>query len=126
MNSLQTDRERGSRLKTAMTTRGYRKATALAAGLDISPAAVTKWTQGHAMSVDHVCNLADLLDISLDWLLMGRNGPDWLQPDQLSEVELDLIGKLRERPGRIGKLLIRLAAEIPKIPLSEQSKRTQP
>lgn len=124
MTSPQIDRERGRRLKLAMTTRGYRKATALAAGLAISPAAITKWTQGHAMSLHHVRHLAALLDISLDWLLMGRNGPDWMQPNQLSEVELDLIGKLRERPARIGQLLIRLAVEIPKIPVSEQARKT--
>lgn len=123
MNNPKVNRERGHRLRLAMITRGYGKATALASGLDISPAAITKWTQGHAMSVDHVCNLATLLDISLDWLLMGRNGPDWIQPDQLSEIELDLIGSLRERPRRIGPLLIRVTAEIPKIPLSEQSER---
>ena len=126
MNSQQIDRERGTRLRQAMMTRGHRKATALAAELDISPAAITKWTQGHAMSVDHACNLAVLLDISLDWLLMGRNGPDWLQPNQLSELELDLIGRLRERPTRIVELLIRLVTEIPKIPISEQSQATQP
>lgn len=124
MTSPQIDRERGHRLKLAMIARGYRKATALAAGLGISPAAITKWTQGHAMSLHHVHHLATLLDISLDWLLMGRNGPDWFQPDQLSEVELDLIAKLRERPARIGQLLIRLAQEIPKIPISEQAMKT--
>ena len=126
MNNQLIDRERGSRIKKAMATRGYRKATALAAALEISPAAVTKWTQGYAMSVDHVRKLAALLDISLDWLLMGRNGPDWLRPDQLSEVELDLVGKLRERPVRIGHLLIRLTAEIPKVPIADRSNRMQP
>lgn len=113
MDGAHVDRERGRRIKKAMKTKGYRKATALAAQLDISPAAITKWTQGYAMSIGHVCNLAGLLDVSLDWLLLGRNEPDWLRPDQLSDVELDLVGKLRERPPRIGRLLARLVAEIP-------------
>jgi transcriptional regulator with XRE-family HTH domain len=116
MNNQRIDPKRGSRVKKAMSTHGYRKATALAAALQVSPAALTKWTQGHAMSVDHVCNLASLLDISLDWLLLGRNGPDWLRPDQLTEVELDLIGKIRERPARITELLVRLVSEIQKVP----------
>jgi transcriptional regulator with XRE-family HTH domain len=126
MNNPNIDKARGYRLKLAMIARGYGKATALASGLDISPAAITKWTQGHAMSVHHVCNLALLLDISLDWLLMGRNGPDWIRQDQLSEVEYDLIGRLRERPPRIGRLLIRVAAEIPKTPITGQSSIPQP
>ncbi len=78
------------------------------------------------MSVDHARTLAALLNVSLDWLLMGRNGPDWLRPDQLSELELDLIGKLRERPVRVTKLFIGLTAEIPKVPASDQSGHAQP
>lgn len=109
-----------------MITRGHRKATALAADLNISPAALTKWTQGHSMSVDHACSLAEVLDISLDWFLMGRNGPDWLLPDQLSEAELDLIGKLRERPARVAKLLVVLIHEIPPLPASSAADDHQP
>lgn len=96
-----------------METRGHRKATALAANLNISPAAITKWTQGHSMSIDHACDLAVVLDVSLDWLLMGRNGPDWLRPDELTKVELDLIDQLRARPTRFGHLLNALVREIP-------------
>ncbi|HTU11880.1 MAG TPA: helix-turn-helix transcriptional regulator [Allosphingosinicella sp.] len=119
MGKQDKDRNRGNRLRQAMAMRGYGKATALAAGLDISPAAITKWTQGHAMSIGHVCSLARLLDISLDWFLMGRNGVDWLRPDQLSDVEINLLGQLRERPSRIGQILSRLINEIPKISSSD-------
>ena len=126
MIDQQTQIERGARLKQAMIIRGHRKAMALAADLNISPAAITKWTQGHAMSVDHACNLARVLDISLDWFLMGRNGPDWLLPDHLTEVELDLIGELRARPPRIAKLLITLTREIRKRPTSEPPSANQP
>jgi transcriptional regulator with XRE-family HTH domain len=126
MDQPKIDIARGNRLKQAMMASGLRKATALAAELSISPAAITKWAQGHAMSVDHARNLATLLNVSLDWLLMGRNGSDWLRSGQLSELELDLIGKLRERPARITRLLIGLTAEMPKMPPSEQSKRAQP
>lgn len=115
MDQPKIDRARGSRLKQAIIASGHRKATALAAELSISPAAITKWIQGHAMSVDHARNLAAVLNVSLDWLLMGRNGPDWLRPDQLSDLERDLIEKLRERPVRITKLFIGLTTEIPKV-----------
>ena len=113
MGNRQVDRQRGARLTQAMRMRGHPKALALAAELDISPAAITKWKKGHAMSVDNACNLGAVLDVSLDWLLLGRNGPDWLQPGQLSDLERELVGLLRERPARIGTLLISLAAEIP-------------
>jgi transcriptional regulator with XRE-family HTH domain len=119
MRETKVDAGRGARLQQAMKAGGHRKMMALAVELDVSPAAFSKWTQGYAMSIEHACRLADLLDVSLDWLLMDRNGPDWLQPNQLSELELDLVGKLRERPARIVKLLIRLTAEISKIPPSD-------
>lgn len=113
MGNQQIDRQRGTRLTQAMGMRGHPKAMALAAELDVSPAAITKWKKGHAMSIDNACNLGAVLDVSLDWLLMGRNGPDWLQSGQLSDLERELVGLLRQRPARIGTLLIGLTAEIP-------------
>ena len=65
------------------------------------------------MSLDHVADLAHLLDVSLDWLLMGRNGPDWLRQDQLTAAECDIIEKMRARPPRLAALLSRLLGEIP-------------
>ena len=105
--------ERGKRIDHAMKMRGHLKAMALAVELGISPAAITKWKQGHAMSLDHACNLAGLLDISLDWLLMGRNDPDWLQPNQLSGIESEIVSMLRQRPARIGRLVVNLLTETP-------------
>ncbi|GAB2186114.1 helix-turn-helix domain-containing protein [Roseibium sp. LAB1] len=113
MGSRDIDKERGDRLTQAMRSRGHRKAMALAAELNISPAAITKWKQGHAMSIDNACNLANSLDISLDWLLLGRNGPDWLLPSSMSRQELELVEKLRARPARIVKLLLGLLSEVP-------------
>ncbi|WP_417708962.1 helix-turn-helix domain-containing protein [Roseibium aggregatum] len=113
MGSQDIDKDRGDRLTQAMRSRGHRKAMALAAELNISPAAITKWKQGHAMSIENACNLANFLDISLDWLLLGRNGPDWLLPNNMSKQELELVEKLRARPARIVKFLLSLVTEIP-------------
>ena len=114
------DRDRGKRIGQAMTRRGHRKAMALAAELKISPAALTKWKQGHAMSLENACRLADLLDVSMDWLMLGRNAPDWLQADQLNTQEADLIDRLRRRPAYIIKLFIALLAEIPQVPPADE------
>lgn len=113
MGEYLVDKERGNRLREAMIIRGNRKAMALAAELEISPAAITKWKQGHAMSVDNACSLARSLEVSLDWLLMGRNSPEWLQPDQLSDLERVLIEKLRMRSKRVMRLIINLISELP-------------
>ncbi len=107
------NKERGARLDQAMVRRGQRKAMALAAELKLSPAAISKWRQGHAMSVENACRLSVLLDVSLDWLLMGRAEPGPTPTHELKDLELDLVDKLRRRPTRIGKLLLGLITEIP-------------
>jgi transcriptional regulator with XRE-family HTH domain len=116
MQTQNMDTERGARLRQAMALRGHRKMMALAAELGISAAALSKWTQGHSMSVEHACRLSQLLDVSLDWLLLGRNQPEWMQADQLSRLELELLTQLRHRPVRVVPLLISIVAEIPHRP----------
>lgn len=113
MQGHDIDLGRGARLRQAIEARGHRKMMALAAELNISSAALSKWTQGHAMSVNHACRLSDLLDVSLDWLLMGRNGPEWLRQDRLNRVETELLEKLRHRPARVARLMVAILAEIP-------------
>jgi len=116
MQTQNIDTERGARLRQAMAVRGHRKMMALAVELGISSAALSKWTQGHSMSVEHACRLSQLLDVSLDWLLMGRNAPEWMQTDQLSRLELELLEQLRHRPVRIVPLLISIVSEMPQRP----------
>jgi transcriptional regulator with XRE-family HTH domain len=96
-----------------MTVRGHRKMMALAAELNISPAALSKWKKGHSMSIEHACRLAALLDVSLDWMLMGRNAPEWLQKDQLTHLELKLIEDLKQRPPHITPIVLAIVSEIP-------------
>jgi hypothetical protein len=57
--------------------------------------------------------LAKCLDVSLDWLAMGRNSPEWLQGDQLTNEEVDLLEKLQRRPNRVLGPLLAIVSEIP-------------
>ncbi|MGE7367664.1 helix-turn-helix domain-containing protein [Neorhizobium sp. NPDC001467] len=107
------DRARGDRLRQAVGARGPQKIMALAADLDISPAAVSKWMHGHAMSIDNAQRLSDLLGISLDWLLSGAPKEIDASGARLSGMERELIEHLRERPPHILPMLTRLIREIP-------------
>ena len=63
--------------------------------LGVSEATLSRWRNGAIMSIEHAVQLANVLEVSLDWLLLGRlrySQNDWVsdsQPDQtLSEYEL--------------------------------------
>lgn len=67
---------RGSRLAEAMLLRGWNKQTALAEALGVKPSAVSRWLKSGSLSFEHAVALCEFLDISLDWLMLGRGKPD--------------------------------------------------
>jgi len=107
------DRQRGARLRQAMAARSDLKMMAMAAEMGVSQAALSKWRQGHAMSVDHASRLCAILGVSLDWLLTGRAGQDGERLQPISATERELLALLGRRPERIARRLIDLVAEIP-------------
>ncbi len=104
------DCERGRRIRMAMRANGYYKEMALAAEMEVSAAAVSKWIAGHTMSVENAHRLADLLQVSLDWLLRGTSSHT---SKGLTAVERQLIDDLRARPSYIGPLVAGMVREIP-------------
>ncbi len=67
---------RGERIREALTARGVRKQQALAAELKVHESAVTRWKENKQISLDNAVALAAALDVSLDWLLLGRGTMD--------------------------------------------------
>jgi transcriptional regulator with XRE-family HTH domain len=67
---------RGERLQSAMAARGVHKQIVLAAELGVNESAVSRWQQGLGLSLDHAARLCEALDISLDWLVLGRGHMD--------------------------------------------------
>jgi transcriptional regulator with XRE-family HTH domain len=67
---------RGSRLAEAMLLRGWNKQTALAEALGVRPSAVSRWLKSGSLSFEHAVAVCDFLNISLDWLMLGRGRPD--------------------------------------------------
>ena len=63
---------RGSRIGQALKARGVRKQQALATVLNVHESAITRWKNGEAMSLENAIALCAALDISADWLLLGR------------------------------------------------------
>lgn len=69
-------RTRGERLKHAFTVKGIEKQMALAFDLDVHQSTITRWKEDGAMSLGSACRLCEILDISLDWLILGRGFMD--------------------------------------------------
>lgn len=63
---------RGMRLRRAMAERGFRKQYALAVSLHVNESTVTRWLSGGPMSLESAIDLCRILDVSLDWLLLGQ------------------------------------------------------
>lgn len=63
-------------MQSAMAARGIRKQIVLAAELGVNESAVSRWQQGLGLSLEHAARLCMTLDISLDWLVLGRGDMD--------------------------------------------------
>jgi hypothetical protein len=80
---------RGERLRLAMNARGFRKQQAFALQLKVHESAITRWKSDRSFSLDNAIAVCAALDISLDWLLLGRGTMDFhkVSPGKLSEIE---------------------------------------
>lgn len=62
------------RLTYAMRVRGHTKAAGLAARIGVTESAISRWKNGHPITLEHAVALRNALFVSLDWLLCGE-GP---------------------------------------------------
>ncbi|MGV1836911.1 helix-turn-helix domain-containing protein [Rhizobium rhizogenes] len=107
------DPARGRRIRQAISQRKIRKVHALAAELNVSVAAVSRWQNGGHTSLESASALARVLDVSLDWLLLGRGTMDWHRDSTISATELQWVLALRSRPATIRSRLLDLLEAIP-------------
>lgn len=66
----------GARLCLAMKARGLEKLCALAVCMQVSESAISRWRKGGPVTLENAVLLCSTLDISLDWLLLGRGEMD--------------------------------------------------
>lgn len=82
---------RGDRLSRAIKGRGISKMMALALDLDVHESAISRWRKNGPMSLEHAARLSQVLDISLDWLVLGRGDMDAHASVSLASDEYELI-----------------------------------
>lgn len=79
---------RGTRLREAMKVRGFKKQYALAVSLQVNESTVTRWLSGGPMSLESAIEVCQALDISLDWLVLGRG--EMYPPQNLNESKIKI------------------------------------
>jgi transcriptional regulator with XRE-family HTH domain len=78
---------RGERLRLAMDARGVRKQHAFAFQLKVHESAITRWKANRSFSLDNAIAVCAALDISLDWLLLGRGTMDFHKVSETKTAE---------------------------------------
>jgi transcriptional regulator with XRE-family HTH domain len=86
---------RGDRLSLAIKGRGISKMMALALDLDVHESAISRWRKGGPMSLEHAARISEVLNISLDWLVLGRGEMDPPTHDGLAQEEHELLQAAR-------------------------------
>jgi transcriptional regulator with XRE-family HTH domain len=90
---------RGERLRLAMDARGVRKQHAFAFQLKVHESAITRWKANRSFSLDNAIAVCAALDISLDWLLLGRGTMDFHKVSETKAAENDeryLVGPFKQ------------------------------
>ncbi|XYK81878.1 MAG: helix-turn-helix domain-containing protein [Labrenzia sp.] len=60
------------RLREALNARKHKKLFAFSHEIGVSPSTVTRWLQGQPIRSENLIKIARVLNISLDWLLLGE------------------------------------------------------
>lgn len=93
----------GPRICLAMAARGVFKLSVIAVAVGVSESAVSRWRKGEPLTLLNAVRLCDVLDVSLDWLLLGRGSMDSHHSSVFCTTShRDLLGKL---PPNTRKLL---------------------
>jgi transcriptional regulator with XRE-family HTH domain len=99
--------DRGGRFRLAMAHRKVRKQFALAVDLGVDQSTLSRWSKGATLTLDNATRLCEALDISLDWLLLGRGEMEQHKKRGLTEEEWQLVLALRRLPDEVRSSLTR-------------------
>lgn len=102
---------RGARLRLAMRVRGVNKLSVLAATIGTSESAVCRWCNNENMTLDNIVRVCVSLNVSADWLLLGRGHMDMHQSGTVSllphlyQLIMPMAPNMREQVAGILRML---------------------
>lgn len=65
----------GNRLRELLKEQQNLKQLALANAIGVEESTISRWLSGGNIKVNHLVTLCEFLDVSIDWLIMGRGSP---------------------------------------------------
>lgn len=103
---------RGERLRRAFVARGVHKQMSLAVQLGVDESAISRWQRNQGLSLEHAAALCEALDISLDWLVLGRGYMDLHRCPDSSRAHGEAAAKIASLPASILAAIDTLALAI--------------
>jgi transcriptional regulator with XRE-family HTH domain len=84
----------------------------LAAQLGVNESTISRWQRNQGLSVEHAARLCDALDISLDWLVLGRGDMDFHRYSVTSRAHREAAGAMAFLPASVLAAINTLALAI--------------
>ena len=75
MTSIDSPIHWGNRLRQLLQQQRNLKQLALANAIGVEESTISRWLAGGNIKMSHLITLCNFLDVSLDWLIMGRGSP---------------------------------------------------
>jgi transcriptional regulator with XRE-family HTH domain len=100
------------RLRHAMVVRGVTKQMAFAAELQVDDSAVSRWRRGGGMSVEHAARFCQILDVSLDWLVLGRGTIDLHKVGSATRPSVGVRETVQDLPKPVADALVVLVEAV--------------
>lgn len=88
-----------------MELRGVSKQFSLAADIGVDQSTVSRWGNGGTLSLKNAVKFCEALDISLDWLLLGRGDMEQHKLRTVSRSEWDLVLRVRALHPKVAESL---------------------
>jgi len=86
---------RGERIAYAIKEAKVGKLSALAADIGVDESAVCRWRKGGKFNIDNAAAFCEVLDVSMDWIVLGRGNCFQHRRNSTSEMEHDFLLALR-------------------------------
>jgi transcriptional regulator with XRE-family HTH domain len=104
--------ERGMRLIHAIRQRRLHKMAGLAQDLGVDESAISRWKAGGPMSLEKAARICRVLDISMDWLILGRGEMESHIAASSNGSEPGLISEFKTLPPEASRAAARLLSRI--------------